>query len=257
MDKRTREKRNSVIKDCFRDIADKDYILARSAWRHDLSGQFLWMSLQAIEKYLKSILLYHDENTKDIKHNLIKAIRRIESRCLNDCIFDEDTKKFCEKINVFGLDRYLGFPRNTHGIDMLRLDATVWKIRRFCQDLHFLEFHGDDLPPRYPSYEDYLDYLKSDKCIKEKIEFRLIIPKGYLEKVLDTKKYPMQRQTLIWKNQYFGLRRKGHFKIKLRWKYQKPTHFSYPEIFPWAKERIKFSNEIIEYFENLNQNDAS
>ena len=42
---------------CFRNIADKDYIAARLCYRNGLVPQFHWQALQAIEKYLKAILL--------------------------------------------------------------------------------------------------------------------------------------------------------------------------------------------------------
>ena len=35
----------------FRDMADMDYIAARSAYRLELYPQFMWSGLQAIEKY--------------------------------------------------------------------------------------------------------------------------------------------------------------------------------------------------------------
>ena len=41
----------------FREIADGDYIAARMSFRALLVPQFLWQSLQAMEKYLKCILV--------------------------------------------------------------------------------------------------------------------------------------------------------------------------------------------------------
>ena len=41
----------------FREIADCDYIAARLSYRAQLVPQFLWQSLQAIEKYLKCALV--------------------------------------------------------------------------------------------------------------------------------------------------------------------------------------------------------
>ena len=54
----------------FRDIADYDYISARMAYRAKLLPQFLWLGLQAIEKYLKCILLLNRIKAKII-HNLM------------------------------------------------------------------------------------------------------------------------------------------------------------------------------------------
>jgi hypothetical protein len=41
----------------FRDAADEDYIAARTVSRLGLNRPFLWSSLQAVEKYIKAILL--------------------------------------------------------------------------------------------------------------------------------------------------------------------------------------------------------
>lgn len=50
---------NTFAKDVFRKQADCDYVAARSNYRLRLREQFLWSSLQAIEKYLKAILLFN------------------------------------------------------------------------------------------------------------------------------------------------------------------------------------------------------
>ena len=42
---------------CFRDTGDADYLAARMAMRARLAIPFLWSAEQAIEKYLKCILL--------------------------------------------------------------------------------------------------------------------------------------------------------------------------------------------------------
>lgn len=54
----------------FRDQADRDYIAARLACRHELFPQFLWSSHQAIEKYLKAILLYNRIKANQVGHDL-------------------------------------------------------------------------------------------------------------------------------------------------------------------------------------------
>ncbi|CUB05958.1 HEPN domain-containing protein [Marinomonas fungiae] len=49
---------NTLAKDIFRKQADFDYISARVNFRLGLRQQFLWSAQQAIEKYLKAILLF-------------------------------------------------------------------------------------------------------------------------------------------------------------------------------------------------------
>jgi hypothetical protein len=57
----------------FRDIADKDYITARMAEHAELMHQFLWCSQQAVEKYLKCILLLNRIPARDVRHNITSA----------------------------------------------------------------------------------------------------------------------------------------------------------------------------------------
>jgi len=59
---------------CFRNIADHDYIAARLAYRARLIGPFHWSALQTFEKYFKAILLFHRIKASDVKHSLAKAL---------------------------------------------------------------------------------------------------------------------------------------------------------------------------------------
>lgn len=55
MDNDTEALIDSFADRSFRDIADKDYIAGRLSYMNGLDTQFLWQSLQAIEKYFKAI----------------------------------------------------------------------------------------------------------------------------------------------------------------------------------------------------------
>jgi hypothetical protein len=63
----------------FRDIADADYIAARMTYRASLITQHLWASQQAIEKYLKCILLLNRICATDVKHDLGACLSKINS----------------------------------------------------------------------------------------------------------------------------------------------------------------------------------
>jgi hypothetical protein len=54
----------------FRDIGDEDYISARANYQLRLREQFFWAGLQALEKYLKAILLHNGRSTLNYSHNL-------------------------------------------------------------------------------------------------------------------------------------------------------------------------------------------
>lgn len=60
MDNATREALlNDFAKRCFRNMADRDYVHARLAYRSKLVSQFLSSSLHCLEKYAKAILLFN------------------------------------------------------------------------------------------------------------------------------------------------------------------------------------------------------
>ena len=91
---------------CFRDIADQDYIAARMSYRAQLIPQFLWSSLQAVEKYLKAILLLNRIPAKDVSHDLAKALKY--SQKLKFTIrLSPSSDKFIEYLDTFGRFRYM------------------------------------------------------------------------------------------------------------------------------------------------------
>lgn len=246
MDIRLRKIRNGVIKDCFKDPADKDYIIARAADRIGLTDQFLWSALQAIEKYLKAILLYHDESTLNLGHDLEKSIGKVLKLNTIPLNIDADSKHLIETLSSIGRDRYFTFPRKVIGGELFTLDTAVSNIRRYCQDFEFLDLYK----PRGIKYssEEYIQEISSIDY-SDLIHFRPLINSGHIEKVLDTDNFIEQRKVLIWNNINFGLRRKKWLKItkSFLFNYRKPTHFSYPEIMDWAEKRILMSKEIIQY----------
>ncbi|MFG6458115.1 HEPN domain-containing protein [Roseateles sp. BYS96W] len=64
---------NDFARRSFLNIADKDYIAARMAVRAELMPQFLWASQQAIEKYLKFILLVNRIEAK-VGHDIAACV---------------------------------------------------------------------------------------------------------------------------------------------------------------------------------------
>ena len=55
---------NTLATDVFRKQADYDYIAARANYRMCLRQQFLWSAHQAVEKYLKAILLFNGKSAR-------------------------------------------------------------------------------------------------------------------------------------------------------------------------------------------------
>jgi HEPN domain-containing protein len=97
---------NDFANRSFRDFADQDYISARIAYRNKFDQQFRWCSLQAIEKYLKAILLYNRKSSKDVKHDVNSALHRVQE--INDLEFSvpPDVETFIDFLSTYGEDRY-------------------------------------------------------------------------------------------------------------------------------------------------------
>jgi HEPN domain-containing protein len=120
----------------FREIADQDYIAARLSYRHGLFSQFHWQSLQAIEKYLKAILLYNRIKATDINHDLEKAIKHTRKLPF-EILRSESTDNFIKHLSNFGRFRYLEASYYLHGPKIVELDKAVWEIRRYCAVLNY------------------------------------------------------------------------------------------------------------------------
>ena len=137
-----------ITRQMFIDTADNNYILARSAFFDQLYGEFFWLSHQALEKYFKAILLMNRVSAKSGSHDLsnlhakmINIDKRIKFPCLKkpaDIDIDWHDESFVahlEKLNQYGS------PNNRYGMygysvvteDLIKIDQSVWAVRRFCR----------------------------------------------------------------------------------------------------------------------------
>lgn len=177
---------------CFRDMADADYIAARMAFRASLTTQYLWASQQAIEKYLKGILLFYRIPATDVFHDLERALGKIESSRKIALDLTGGTKRFIQYIDGYGQFRYLENSPILFGNDLVRLDRAIWEIRRYCT----LSESG-----------------RKVKLIDGQPAPLVRICGGYLEKVIDDPHHPA-RSSLLWQNGFFGKRRRRRVRLK-------------------------------------------
>lgn len=240
MDDDLRRKRNNFIFRSFRDLADCDYIAARSTHRLKLYDQFSWSALQAIEKYLKSIILFYDGDTRNLGHDLIKSLDRVETIKEINWDFDANIRKFLEYLTIYGSDRYFSFPRFTEGNELILLDYSIWNIRRYCEDFYWLKALG--------RYDSHVKWIQSKKCEEVANKFRLY-GGGYLEKVLENKKLSNLREVLVYKNLYYGKYKKRSIKIQVNITSSNPSHFNFPELYSWLISRVKMPPGIIDHLE--------
>jgi HEPN domain-containing protein len=93
----------------FRDIAGRDSIAVRMAYRAELLPQAFWASQQALEKYLKAILLFRRIPCKKPTHSLEKLLVGIEKVLRLD--LSARARSFIAAIDEWDVDRYISRPR--------------------------------------------------------------------------------------------------------------------------------------------------
>jgi HEPN domain-containing protein len=169
----------------FRNVADGDYIAARMACRAVLLPQFLWASQQAIEKYLKCILLLNRIPAKKVLHDLAAALREVNNSGKLTLDVTEPTRKFIERVDDMGRFRYLEVSHWGEAAWLVSLDRAVWELRRFCT-----------LSPG----------PRRAKLVEGRTAPRIRLQGGHLEKILDSEMSTWSRTMLVWQNAFFGPR---------------------------------------------------
>jgi HEPN domain-containing protein len=181
----------------FREIADQDYIAARLSYRAQLVPQFLWQGLQALEKYLKCVLVLNRVKAKN-GHDLNELLEAWKKAGKFEIRISEESIKFIAYLDKYARFRYYETPYYTRGYELTSLDRAVWEVRRYARvlDYKLKDLNGQEV-----------DLLSLELEANERAErqspqdCRLI--GGILEKIIDTPDHP-SRQGLIWCNLYFG-----------------------------------------------------
>ena len=192
--------RNSFATECFRDVADEDYVSARIAYRVGFMNHFLWSALQALEKYLKAFLLINETSTIGINHNLLEAYRRAEKVPKLGFSLPPQELHLFKHLAAHGANRYLEINVYTRGDELPLLDSLVWLTRRYCQPLNY------SLKMMNGQYEDLLpsnlQMISSQLFMSYPYKFRVI--GGVLKKILAKSAKDQMRKSLIWGNRFYG-----------------------------------------------------
>jgi HEPN domain-containing protein len=229
---------DEFVNSSFRDAADEDYVAARAAYRMDLSHAFLWNSLQAVEKYIKAILLYNRRPTGDLVHNVKKGFCRLLEIREIPFQFASDTERFVDYINDEGPNRYRVRPTYLRDDALIGLDRTVWYLRRHC-----FAFGGTDRDP--VRFAADISALSSDG-LAQRVSFKL--PGGRIEAILGR---PSEaRKNLVWKNLWFCARKRHEIK-EFPWRvaWSRPISFMQPDVYFALKNLVKFDKDVCNYFE--------
>jgi len=235
MDPRTREVLlNEFALQCFRDVADADYIAARMAYRAELLIQAYWSSQQALEKYLKGILLFRRIPMTKRTHSLKKLLRTLEQKF--PLGLSKDTRDFIGFIESWDVDRYFIYPFGSEGLELVQLDKAVWDVRRYCTPV------DSRVSPKGTPLADLELELIEGAWDDSPQKFRSASP-GVLEKVLGDVKNAA-RQALVWKNLYFGRTERRSIKLKQTWSSSNSPLALYPEIIKEVKDYVFLPNGV-------------
>jgi len=183
----------------FRDMADEDYIAARMSYRAQLVPQFLWLSLQALEKYLKCILVLNRIPAPK-SHSLARCLKALEANRKFVVHLSDVAKKFIEYIDTLGSYRYFESSYYTRGPELVLLDRAVWELRRFARPLDYTIKLFDGKKVEMLAHE-----LKANEVAEKRSPHKFYIIGGRLEKIIGDLRHPA-RQPFLWQNAYFGKR---------------------------------------------------
>lgn len=194
----------------FRDTADHDYIMARAAYRNELDAQFLWSGLQAIEKYIKAILLYNriPQPTKPderLGHSLSRGLKALEQLPFSIKLADT-SHEIIKHLDTYGRFRYLDTPYFIRHNELIKLDKAVWEIRLYCRVINHQLKVGDELVDMLPHHLADIEQALRDPGPGHGTF-------GEIEAILSNKKHPA-RPALVWKNLFFN----RHNRKTIKWR---------------------------------------
>lgn len=232
--------RNALVQECLIDMADRDYLAARVCWRTGLPEQFLWSALQSIEKALKAILVLNDESARELGHNLDEALARVDGIADLQVHLPDDVRTFVGYLNRFGQNRYLERGYYMRGMELMSLDKAYWYVRRYCWNIRAYARAAKRSETEF--LDSYAKFYRDSKHLAHPTKHRLF--SGFLEDVLAGNKGDDAYDALVWKNVFFGKRRKGPFPFTAMSWSASPPHFRHPAVFAELAKIIYFSKEV-------------
>ena len=242
---------NNLAIRCFRDVGDGDYIAARLALRARLPGQFLWSGSQALEKYLKCMLLLGRVEAKKLRHDIAKALKLVNEKLHFNINLPAKEQEVFQHIADCEGDRYLVTSLTLFDHELSAFDSLVWRLRQYCHP---------------PSLEHYNDSPSNDVLLKNlaQIENRLTgdpseghLEQGFLENILAANSHPA-KDGLSWRNAKFGGNEPiaAHHGISSFMAINSPLYL-HPEIARPVDEWIFLPKGAVEAFEALAATQAS
>ena len=221
---------------CFRDTGDTDYIAARLAMRARLGEPFLWSGQQAVEKYLKCILMLNRHATGKLGHNLRLALNRVDELLPFEINLSDDEEAIFKHLDNWSADRYLLNSYVLRERHVLQLDKLVWKLRQYCRPLD-VRHYAD--PPCPTVLLENACRVKAGMSGSPKDGY---LQGGKLERILENKQHPA-RSAIVWKNQYYGSRNRKNILVSTGAHAENSPLWLYPELVDEAANWMKIDHK--------------
>ena len=166
------------------------------AFRFEFYVQYIWSSQQAIEKYLKAILLYNAQRPP-LTHSLEGLLKRV--RAVKSIQFSITPKSEAFVEDISGLNpvkiRYLSNGFHVEMTDLALLDQAIWELRMYCELLNYSTRDAGKVTSRLKAN---VQRIKNGKIGSK--AYPLL--GGELERIFAST--TEVRDHLVWNNKYFG-----------------------------------------------------
>lgn len=232
----------------FRDTGDGDYIAARLAFRSQLVPQFLWSSLQAIEKYLKCMLVLNRIKAER-GHSLEDILGIFDKNKKFELRLSKDAKKFLVYLDTYGRHRYYETPYYIRGHELLLLDKTVWEIRRYARGMDY------SIHSLSGEIVEMLEHeIAANVSAESKPPHRFYIIGGRLESIIENPKHP-SREPLLWQNAFYGKRSRKTVTLPGRGEAGNSPLWLHPEILDEVLKYVWLPKDVKDAYRNQGKTD--
>lgn len=206
--------------------ADSNYLLARSAFFKQLPFDFYWLSLHALEKYYKAILLMNGQSVKGFRHSLTELHNAVTALRPDIPIFaptdpqmpklrwhHEPLLNYLGRLDRFGnaSNRYATYGQWLLTDDLLKIDQLIWSVRRCCRTFKWLVRNVQKTDVEV----DEIAML----AINEK---RWELGKGTLEALIKRRHEDPVRKEFLRMNVPFALGRKPTLRFEISMSHESP-----------------------------------
>lgn len=211
---RIHSERALIVRECFVDTADDNYIVARWCFVEGLNIDWFWLAVHALEKYMKAALLLNGRSAKTYRdaagkprrygHDIVALHEQVMSFAAEllpsnlakpevlaiDHWRDETPEAFLRRFYSNGNadNRYGIFGLVQHREDLFKLDSMVFALRRLCVPLDAYFLGKRRTGKRNPTHRDLL---------AKQPEYWSVFPGSGLEQTAGGKRGDRLREVLL------------------------------------------------------------